>query len=75
MFGFTKNATLVSYVPKKGKVVTLLSSMHVGKNADRIDESTKDKRKPNIITFYNKTKGGVDKVDELKSTYSLCFLN
>ena len=71
MFGFTKNATLVLYVPKKGKVVTLLLSMHVGKNADRIDESTKDKRKPNIITFYNKTKGGVDKVDELKSTYSV----
>ena len=42
--------------------------MHVGKNADRIDESTKDKRKPNIITFYNKTKGGVD---DLKSTYSV----
>lgn len=71
LFGFSNEATLVSYVPKKGKVVTLLSSMHVGKNADSIDVSTGDKRKPDIITFYNKTKGGVDKVDEMKQSYSV----
>jgi len=28
MFAFTDNAMLVSYCPKKGKVVVLLSSMH-----------------------------------------------
>jgi len=71
IFGFSDKATLVSYVPKKGKVVTLLSSMHVGKDSDSIDETTGDKRKSNVITFYNKTKGGVDKVDELKKRYSV----
>lgn len=69
MFGFGKNnTTLVSYVPKKGKVVLLLSNMH---NSKKIDESTGEARKPEIITFYNSTKGGVDVVDELCATYSV----
>lgn len=29
VFGFQKNATLCSYVQKKGKAVIMLSSMHV----------------------------------------------
>ena len=44
-------------MPKKNKVVLLLSLMH---NDDKIHESTGDARIPEIITFYNKTKGGVD---------------
>lgn len=45
--------------------------MHVGKDSDSIDESTGEKRKPDIITFYSKTKGGVDKVDEMKQNYTV----
>ncbi|XP_035214632.1 piggyBac transposable element-derived protein 4-like [Stegodyphus dumicola] len=66
IFGFQKNATLVSYVPKKSKCVVLLSTMH---HDDAIDESD-DTKKPEIIHFYNATKGGVDKVDEMSSLYS-----
>ena len=69
LFGFTKDMTLVSYIPKKGKVVNILSTMH---HDNKIDVATKDKLKPEIITFYNGTKGGVDTNDELCGTYSVC---
>ncbi|XP_066970873.1 piggyBac transposable element-derived protein 4-like isoform X3 [Macrobrachium rosenbergii] len=68
LFGFQKDVTLTSYVPKKGKNVVLLSTMH---HDAAIDESTKEKRKPEIITFYNSTKGGVDTVDQLCSIYNV----
>lgn len=68
MFAFLKTGVLVSYVPKKNKNVLLFSTMH---SDDRIDEDTLDKHKPEIITFYNRTKGGVDVVDELISQYSV----
>ena len=68
VFGFEKNGTtLVSYVPKKGKFVLLLSTMHHGKT---IDPDSGDAQKPEIIIFYNCTKGGVDIVDEMCGTYS-----
>lgn len=38
---------------------------------DSIDRSTGDKRKPEIVTFYNQTKVGVDVVDQLCSNYSV----
>jgi hypothetical protein len=41
--------TMVSYVPKKGKVVLLVSTMH---NGDKIDETTQQLTKPEIITTY-----------------------
>lgn len=66
-FGFSDRATLVSYVPKKNRSVVLISSLHC---AAEIDESTNEKRKPSIITFYNKTKGGVDEVDKKAKMYS-----
>ncbi|XP_035225524.1 uncharacterized protein LOC118198042, partial [Stegodyphus dumicola] len=69
IFGFQKEATLVSYVPKKkkNKSVILLSTMHSG---DQIDESTGESKTPEIITFYNMTKGAVDVVDEMAAAYS-----
>jgi hypothetical protein len=68
IFGFSTHSTLVSYTPKPGKIVILLSTLH---NDSKIDESSGDKRKPEIITFYNHTKSGVDTVDELCGTYSV----
>ncbi|XP_030758010.1 piggyBac transposable element-derived protein 3-like [Sitophilus oryzae] len=59
---------LVSYVPHKNKNVLVLSSYH---DDDSIDPEPKDAFKPEIITFYNKTKGGVDVVDRMKSEYSV----
>ncbi|KAJ4430204.1 hypothetical protein ANN_22414 [Periplaneta americana] len=68
VFGFTKDKTLVSYCPKKKKVVVLLSTMH---HTDEIDPDSEESRKPYMLTFYNSTKGGVDMVDVYKARYSV----
>ncbi|GBM09645.1 hypothetical protein AVEN_43627-1, partial [Araneus ventricosus] len=39
-------------------------------NDNAIDLSTGEAKKPEIITFYNMTKGAVDVVDEMAATYS-----
>jgi hypothetical protein len=64
-FGFTNDMTLVSFVPKKGKSVVLVSSMH---HDAKIYDDTK---KPEIIIFYNSTKGGVDALDQKCALYSV----
>ncbi|CAK1581579.1 unnamed protein product [Parnassius mnemosyne] len=66
-FGYKPTETLLSYCPKKDKTVLLLSTMH---NEGIIDE-TSEKKIPEIIIFYNKTKGGVDVVDKLIGTYTV----
>lgn len=68
MFGFQKNVTLVSYVPKKSKVVLAMSSMHFD---DKIDPATGEKFKPDIITYYNVTKCGVDLADQKMAAYNV----
>lgn len=45
-----------------------MSSLH---HDNKIDESTGVKQKPEVITFYNSTKSGVDVVDELCATYNV----
>lgn len=65
LFGFSETCTLVSYIPKKNKNILLVSSVH---DDDCIDKSTPED-KPMIIIDYNKTKGGVDTVDQLCSYY------
>ncbi|XP_029108964.1 piggyBac transposable element-derived protein 4-like [Scleropages formosus] len=65
-FGFNGSTTMVSYVPKRKKAVVLLSTVHHDK---AVDEDSQ-KRKPEIITFYNQTKGGVDVVDQMVRTYT-----
>lgn len=45
----------------------LLSSLH---ESDAIDKNTREKLKPEIITTYNETKGGVDMVDKLCALYN-----
>lgn len=62
--GFSGKLTLVSFVPKKGKVVNLISTMH---HSQETDPST---GKPVIIMDYNQTKGGVDALDEKCHNYS-----
>ncbi|GBP72049.1 PiggyBac transposable element-derived protein 4 [Eumeta japonica] len=65
LFGHRGNCSLVSYVPKKGKNVLLVSSMH--DDAQIIE----DTGKPEIIMDYNRTKGGVDSVDKMCETYNV----
>lgn len=62
-YGFTKDTTLLSFVPKKGKAVMMISSMH---HCEKMEPSGK----PEIIEFYNYTKGGVDSLDQKCMTYS-----
>ena len=68
MFGFGENVTLASYVPqaKQKKNVVLFSSTDHG---DKIDPESGDMKKPEIITFDNSTKGGVDVVDQMAGEY------
>jgi hypothetical protein len=40
-------------------------------NDDKIDETTQELRKPEIITTYNLTKGSIDTVDQLCATYDV----
>lgn len=68
IFAFGIDMMGVSYVPKKSKNVLLVSSMH---NDDKIDETTGEKKKPEIVTFYNLTKGGVDVVDRMITAYNV----
>ena len=63
LFGFTHDETIVSFVPKKNRCVLLVSSMH---HSQLIEENGK----PEIINFYNDTKGGVDALDQRCATYS-----
>jgi hypothetical protein len=66
LFGFSPDGvTMVSYVPKRGKAVTLLSSQH--HDAAVMPDG---ERKPEIINYYHKTKAGVDVLDKLVRTYS-----
>uniref|UniRef100_A0A1B6MTB6 PiggyBac transposable element-derived protein domain-containing protein n=1 Tax=Graphocephala atropunctata TaxID=36148 RepID=A0A1B6MTB6_9HEMI len=69
-FGFQNDCTLVSYAAKKNKVVALLSSMHSDAAVDN-DEGSATFGKPEIILFYNSSKGGVDTVDKYVSHYSV----
>jgi len=64
-FCFTADTSLVSYNPKKNKVVVLQSTMHMNKYV-----STDSERKPYIILDYNATKGAVDTVDKMITSYS-----
>jgi len=65
MFGFHEKVTLCSYVPKKNEAVILISTMHS-------DMAVNDdaKKKPHIITYYNKYKAGVDTMDQMISRYT-----
>ncbi|MGH0158802.1 UNVERIFIED_CONTAM: hypothetical protein FKN15_045186 [Acipenser sinensis] len=62
-FGFKENTTMVSYLPKKGKAVILLSTMHHDMSVDEESE----KKKPDVIKYYNGTK--CDLMDQMVRTY------
>lgn len=66
MFAFRNEMTLLSWCPpkKKKKIVILLSTTHDLPDKDR------DVRLPEIVEFYNQTKGGVDVFDRLCKNFS-----
>lgn len=63
IFLFSKNTMAVSYKQKKEKNVVLITSEH---NTPAIGE----KSKPEVIHYYNQTKGGVDILDHMCAVYS-----
>ncbi|KAB0804070.1 hypothetical protein PPYR_01040 [Photinus pyralis] len=63
IFGFQKDLTLVSYMPKPKKNVLLISSLHH-------DDIVSPSGKPEMILDYNASKGGVDTVDKLCASYN-----
>ncbi|XP_068240972.1 piggyBac transposable element-derived protein 4-like [Palaemon carinicauda] len=63
IFLFHENVSMVSFKPKKDKIVLLLSSKH---NSSAIGK----RNKPEAIHFYNKTKGGVDVLDMMCARYN-----
>lgn len=65
IFAFQEDITLVSFCPKKSKAVLLLSTMH---NDDAVHQ---DSHKPDIILFYNSTKGGIDTVDQKTGNFTV----
>ncbi|XP_037882974.1 piggyBac transposable element-derived protein 4-like [Glossina fuscipes] len=65
IFGFRKNITLVSYVPKKNKAVLLLSTLHHNAEID-----VNNKNKSTINTFYNTTKVGVNLLDQMAQSFT-----
>ena len=65
MFAYQDDITLVSYCPKKNKSVLLLSTMHSDGTVDA------ESQKPDIILFYNSTKGGIDTIDQMCGNYSV----
>lgn len=64
VFDHKLKATMVSYVPKKGRFVCLLSTFVTDNTIDN-----GKKKKPEIILRYNKEKGAVDTLDKLVGTY------
>ncbi|XP_049301866.1 piggyBac transposable element-derived protein 4-like [Bactrocera dorsalis] len=64
-FAFTPDTTLVSYISHKNKCTVVMSTLHHAPNIEN-----ESKKLPEIISFYNSTKGGVDTVDKMLSCYS-----
>lgn len=71
-FAFSGGKVLVSYVPRKGKNVILVSTLH---DDDAIDAETGPQKKPELISFYNKTKSGVDTADQMCGNFNVCRNN
>lgn len=65
-FGFDSDKMLVSFCPKPNKVVLVLSTFH------RTPAINSETGKPEVILYYNETKGGTDTFDQMCSTYSTC---
>ncbi|KAM3618245.1 uncharacterized protein V6R79_017929 [Siganus canaliculatus] len=64
-FAFTQTITAVSYIPKRGKNVILLSTKH-----REASVSDAEHKKTKIVLDYNHCKGAVDNLDKLVATYS-----
>ena len=67
VFSHATGASLTVYQCKRSKSVILLSTLH----RDVQIGATSPKKKPETVLFYNKTKVGVDVVDQMVRLYSV----
>ena len=65
-FVFQEKLTLVNYQSKPDKNVVVMGSMHHDKGIDPLAY----KRKPDIVRFYNATKGAVDAMDKMAHAFA-----
>ncbi|CAM4726448.1 unnamed protein product [Leuciscus chuanchicus] len=65
-FGFCGNVSMVSYVPKRKKAEIILSTLHT---SEALNE-TGAKNKPEVFQYYNRTKGGVNNVQQMANNYA-----
>ncbi|KAL7400072.1 hypothetical protein ABVT39_006063 [Epinephelus coioides] len=65
VFAFMRNTTAVSYIPRRGRNVTLISTRY---REAAVTEGPK--KKPEINTDYNRCKGAVDNLNKVVSTYT-----
>ncbi|KAE9522205.1 hypothetical protein AGLY_017387 [Aphis glycines] len=72
LFGYGKDLLFTFCTPNKNKNVIMISIMH---DEAMIDQESGDQKKPEVITYYNSTKGGVDVVDEMKGEYSVARIS
>lgn len=63
-FYFTNDTTVVNYIPKKNKNI-LISTLHHDNEV-----SNRNDKEPQSILDYNSTKGVVDTLDQVTSTYT-----
>lgn len=61
--GHAHQNCLLSFAPKNNKIVLLISSLH---KTVKMEENNK----PDVINYYNATKGGTDTFDQLCGEYS-----
>lgn len=65
-FVYNESTTVVNYQGKKNKNTVVLSSMH---SKGEVKEGA-PKRKPEMIRYYDATKGAVDSLDRLRQAFS-----
>lgn len=68
IFSFDNSKTLVSYAPKKCINVLLHS---INKALHRNTKIGLETKKPEAVLFYNNTKSGTNRFDQLCQTYSV----
>ncbi|XP_070183498.1 piggyBac transposable element-derived protein 4-like [Littorina saxatilis] len=66
-FAYQQDKTLVYYQGKKKKATVMLSTQH----RDGVVDMTSLKKKPEVVLFYNQTKGAVDTIDKLAHCYTV----
>lgn len=67
IYGYNEDSVLLSYIPKKYKLVNLISSLH---NDGTNFGNLRFEYKPEIIKFYNRNKFAVNVVDWLCDKYN-----